>query len=70
LRERPEKRKRLPGTRFDDEGKDNLRKGDKPWSHFGGAYLMRWFYVNLGRLLASLWLMAYSVWFVCSNYMP
>ena len=35
LRERPEKRERLPGARCYDEGKDKLRKGDKPSSHFG-----------------------------------
>jgi hypothetical protein len=37
----------LPGGRCHDEGKDKLRKGDKPSSHFGGDYLIRWFYVNL-----------------------
>jgi hypothetical protein len=35
LRERPEKRERLPGSSCHDEGKDKLRKGDKPSSHFG-----------------------------------
>ena len=44
----------LARLRCHDEGKDKLRKGDKPSSHFGGAYLMRWFCVNLGRLLKSL----------------
>src|SRR5262249_22819518 len=49
LRKRSEKRKRLPGGRCYDEGKDELRKGDKPSSHFGGDYPMRSSYVNLRR---------------------
>src|SRR5262249_15752798 len=48
---RPEKRKRLPSGPCYDEGKDKLRKGDKPSSHFGGDYLMRSSYVNLRGLL-------------------
>src|SRR5262249_32875383 len=51
LRKRPEQRKRLPSGRRYDEGKDKLRKGDKPSSHFGGDYTMRSSYVNLRGLL-------------------
>jgi hypothetical protein len=54
LWKRPEKRERLPGSSCHDEGKDKLRKGDKPSSHFGRRLSDDMVLCNLGRMLFRL----------------